>query len=69
MNHSFRVYKDSAILNRALEFQANLIWTEMHIFRLFWTSIKCKNGIKPSKVNSTRMCVIDDIQKIKLAAE
>ena len=32
MNDSLRVYKDYAILNRALEFPINLVWTETHIF-------------------------------------
>ena len=33
MNDSFRVYKDAAILNSALEFLINLVWTEMPSFR------------------------------------
>ena len=32
MNDYFRLYTDSAILNRALEFPAKLFWTETRIF-------------------------------------
>ena len=32
MNESFRVYNDSIILNRVLEFPVTLVWTETPIF-------------------------------------
>ena len=35
MNEYFKVYKDSAILERALEFPVTLVWTEAHIFTAF----------------------------------
>ena len=38
MNESFRVYNDSADLNRVLVFPVTLVWTEKRILRMFWTS-------------------------------
>ena len=32
MNDSFRDCKDATILNRALEFPVNHVWTKTHIF-------------------------------------
>ena len=50
MNDSFRFYTDSAILNRALEFRVNRIWTETRkVFTcVFWTPISCKNDVTQS---------------------
>ena len=31
MNEYLRVYNDSAVLNRVLEFPVTLVWTETHI--------------------------------------
>ena len=65
MNKSFRVYNDSSILIRALEFPVILVL----ILRTFWTSIRCWKDITPSIANVTRLYMIDDVMKIKLATE
>ena len=65
MNEYFRVYSDSAILNRVLEFPATLLICIC--LRIFWTSISCKNVVAPSFAKVTRLYLIDDIIKNKLA--
>ena len=65
MNKYLRVYNDSAILNRELEFPANLVWAEIS----FECPLVVKNNVTPSVVNVTRLYVIDDNMKIKLAGE
>ena len=67
MNENFRVYNDSAILNRVIEFPETLVWTEMHI--MFWTTLSCEYDATPSITNVTRLNVMDDFMKIKLAAK
>ena len=61
MNESFRVYNDSAILNRVLEFPVTLFWTETRILGIFWISISGKNNVKPSFVKVTRLYVVDEL--------
>ena len=38
MNEFFRVYNDSAILNRALEFPVTVVWIQVRIQRGGWGS-------------------------------
>ena len=85
MKESFRNYNDSAILNRVLEFPVTLVVTETHVFMYVLESISCKNDVTLFMyvlesisckndvtlfiVNVTRLYVIDDVMKIKLATE
>ena len=46
MNEFFRVYNDSVILNRVLEFPITLAWTETGILRILSTPISCKMPLR-----------------------
>ena len=70
MNERFRVHNNSALLNRVLEFPITLVLYGLkHVLSMFWMSINCKNGVAQYIVNVTRLYVIDDVMKIKLATE
>ena len=66
MNDSFRVFKDSASLNSALEFPAKLVWTGTRDI-MFCTSDRYKNDVTPSNVKIRRLYGLLHAIKIKMA--
>ena len=52
-----------------LEFPVTLVVTETHVFIYVLESISSKNDVTLFIVNVTRLYVIDDVMKIKLATE
>ena len=67
MEKAFRVYTDSAILNRALEFPVNIYLFGLR--RIFYLHFRCLSIVKMTLRCLTRLYIINDVVKNLLAAK